>query len=171
MKLWKKLSFMTIIVMILMTGISGYIIFHQTFLYNQKKTIESYEKQLGTTAYALARELDKSFIFLLISFFSLSIVNELSKLDFIHLNSSLTGSPYILNFSYKDVYSETIMHYLEENEIYVSISSACNDKKRKPERTVLELTKNESLALTSIRLSFSNDNTLENNNFLVNVAV
>ena len=62
MKLWKKLSFMTIIVMILMTGISGYIIFHQTFLYNQKKTIESYEKQLGTTAYALARELDKSFI-------------------------------------------------------------------------------------------------------------
>ena len=89
------------------------------------------------------------------------LVNELSKLDYIHLNSSLTGSPYILNFSYKDVYSETIMHYLEENDIYVSISSACNDKKRKPERTVLELTKNENLALTSIRLSFSNDNTLE----------
>ena len=89
------------------------------------------------------------------------LVNELSKLDYIHLNSSLTGSPYILNFSYKDVYSETIMHYLEENEIYVSISSACNDKKRKPERTVLELTKNEDLALTSIRLSFSSDNTLD----------
>lgn len=88
------------------------------------------------------------------------IYNELSKLDYIHLNSDLTGSPYILNFSYKDVYSETIMHYLEDNDIYVSISSACNDKKRKPERTVLELTKNESFALTSIRLSFSSDNTI-----------
>ncbi len=89
------------------------------------------------------------------------LISELEKLDYIHLNSALTGSPYILNFSYKDVYSETIMHYLEENDIYVSISSACNDKKRKPERTVLELTKNESLALTSIRLSFSNENTLD----------
>ena len=62
MKLWKKLSFVIIMVMLLTTGISGYIILQHTFSYNQKKTIESYEKQLRTTAYALARELDKSFI-------------------------------------------------------------------------------------------------------------
>ena len=89
------------------------------------------------------------------------LTSELNSLDYITINSSDNSSPYILNFSYYNLYSETLMHYFEENDIYVSISSACNDKQRKPERTVLEKTKNEQLALTSIRLSFNEDNTLD----------
>ena len=89
------------------------------------------------------------------------LIDELNKLDYITINSSTNSSPYILNFSYNNLYSETLMHYFEEHDIYVSISSACNDKQRKPERTVLETTKSEALALTSIRLSFHNENTLE----------
>ena len=88
------------------------------------------------------------------------IVNGLKDYDKVVINSDENTSPYILNLSYKGVYSETIMHYLEENDICVSISSACNSKQRKPERTVFELTKDNDLALTSIRLSFSEENTI-----------
>ncbi len=89
------------------------------------------------------------------------LINELKTLEYITINSGENSSPYILNFSYHNLYSETLMHYFEEHDIYVSISSACNDKQRKPERTVLEKTKDQNLALTSIRLSFHLDNTLD----------
>lgn len=90
------------------------------------------------------------------------IYEELSKNDNIHINSTLDGSsPHILNFSYPNVNSETLMHYLESNDIYVSISSACSEKLARPEPVVLELTKNEVFARSSIRLSFSSDNTIE----------
>lgn len=90
------------------------------------------------------------------------IYNELCKNSNVHLNSSLNGgSPHILNFSYPGVNSETLMHYFESNDIYVSISSACSEKLARPEPVVLELTKNELYAKSSIRLSFSSDNTID----------
>lgn len=90
------------------------------------------------------------------------IYDELSTNPNIHLNSLMDNySPHILNFSYLGVNSETLMHYFERNDIYVSISSACNEKLSRPEPVVLELTKNEKFALSSIRLSFSSDNTLD----------
>lgn len=89
------------------------------------------------------------------------IYDELLKNQNIHLNSLMENySPHIINFSYIGVNSETLMHYLESKDIYVSISSACNDKLSKPEPVVLELTKNEVYAKSSIRLSFSSDNTI-----------
>lgn len=89
------------------------------------------------------------------------IYSELFKNPNIHLNSLMDNySPHILNFSYIGVNSETLMHYLESKDIYVSISSACNEKLARPEPVVLELTKNEIYARSSIRLSFSSDNTI-----------
>ncbi len=57
MKLWKKLSLVTIIILLLSTGISGGAVIWQSALYNQEKTVENYEQQLTSTAYALGREL------------------------------------------------------------------------------------------------------------------
>lgn len=89
------------------------------------------------------------------------IYDELNKNSNVHINSTLdNSSPHILNFSYINVNSETLMHYFESNDIYVSISSACSEKVSRPEPVVLELTKNEVYARSSIRLSFSSDNTL-----------
>ena len=57
MKLWKKLSLVTIMVLLITTGISGAIVIYQSALYNQEKTIENYEQQVKSTAYALGKEL------------------------------------------------------------------------------------------------------------------
>lgn len=62
---------------------------------------------------------------------------------------------YILNISIPDINGETVVHMLEQNQIYVSTGSACSSKLKKPEKTVLALTKSEALATTSIRISLS----------------
>ena len=64
-------------------------------------------------------------------------------------------SYYILNISIPYINGETIVHMLESNEIYVSTGSACSSKLKKPEKTILALTKSEKLATTSIRISLS----------------
>lgn len=64
-------------------------------------------------------------------------------------------SYYILNISIPEINGETVVHLLENNEIYVSTGSACSSKLKKPEKTILALTKSEKLATTSIRISLS----------------
>ena len=82
--------------------------------------------------------------------------NQLSSVDGIYINSPMeNASPYILNISIPKYNAETIMHYLEQKEIYVAVGSACNSKIKKPEKTVLEVTKDEQRATTSIRISLS----------------
>ena len=58
MKLWQKLSFMTILVLFLSTGLSGAVLMWHSAYYNEEKTVENYEQQLHSTALALGRELD-----------------------------------------------------------------------------------------------------------------
>ena len=99
MKLWKKLSLVTITVMLLTTGISGAITLNQTFSYNQKKTVESYEKQLETTVYALERELDKSRI---------NEYGETTKNAYLsYLMKKFGSTQYILLEDYKVAYNMT----------------------------------------------------------------
>ena len=62
---------------------------------------------------------------------------------------------YIFNISIPSINGETIVHALEQKEIYVSTGSACSSKLKKPEKTILALTKSEELATTSIRISLS----------------
>ena len=62
---------------------------------------------------------------------------------------------YILNLSIKGIKGETIVHTLEQKKIYVSTGSSCASKQEKPEKTILEITKDESLALSTIRISLS----------------
>ena len=64
-------------------------------------------------------------------------------------------SYYILNISIPDINGETIVHLLEQKEIYISTGSACSSKLKKPEKTILALTNSEKLATTSIRISLS----------------
>ncbi len=64
-------------------------------------------------------------------------------------------SPYITSVSIPGVNGETLVHKLEEKEIYVSTGSSCASKLKKPEKTILALTNDEGLALSSIRISLS----------------
>jgi cysteine desulfurase len=51
---------------------------------------------------------------------------KLAALPYITINSPAESSPYIINFSVKQIRSEIMLHYLETREIYVSSGSACS---------------------------------------------
>lgn len=50
----------------------------------------------------------------------------LAELPGVVLNSPAEASPYVCNFSLPGVRSETMLHYLEQREVYVSSGSACS---------------------------------------------
>lgn len=83
----------------------------------------------------------------------------LEKREGIRINSPEDASPYVLNFSTNKIKSEVLLHYLEENGIYVSSGSACSKGKNSHVLTAMGL-KKESV-LSAVRLSFSEENTLE----------
>lgn len=78
---------------------------------------------------------------------------ELSKIDGVHINSSLESSPYILNISIKNIKSEVMLHALESEDIYISTQTACS--KGGSSIGVFEITKNEDYAIHSLRISLS----------------
>jgi cysteine desulfurase len=71
------------------------------------------------------------------------------------------SAPHIINFSLNGLKSEVFIHALEQQEIFVSTTSACSSKKKTPSHTLLEMGVPESLAESAIRISLSFDNTEE----------
>ncbi len=57
---------------------------------------------------------------------NLQLRDGLAELPGVVLNSPAEASPYVCNFSLPGVRSETMLHYLEQQEIYVSSGSACS---------------------------------------------
>lgn len=82
------------------------------------------------------------------------VKEELIEYPNIHINSNDKCLPYILNLSVKGIKPETMLHALEEKEIYISTQTACssNDSYSK---AVYSLTNDKDLALSSIRISIS----------------
>ena len=96
------------------------------------------------------------------------LIKKLKELNNVYLNSSLTNSSkYIINIYIKGIRAETILHYLESLDIYVSIGSACNSKSMKQERAILYTTKDEDRTISSIRISLSHHNTIEEIDILI----
>lgn len=58
MKLWIKLALMTVLILLASMGFFGAEMIYRSIQYNQEKTIESCERQLRSTAYAIGRELE-----------------------------------------------------------------------------------------------------------------
>lgn len=86
---------------------------------------------------------------------------EFSKNDEIMINSPSDSSPFILNISLKKKKASVISEALSHEGIYISSVSACNSK-GEPISYVLEaMGANKGRAMNSLRLSFSNENTLE----------
>ena len=79
---------------------------------------------------------------------------KLQLIDGIILNSTSFSLPHIVNISILNVKPETILHALEEDDIYISTQTACH-KAGDLSTSVLELTKNELYATHSIRISIS----------------
>ncbi len=84
---------------------------------------------------------------------------KFSSSGFITINSPENAMPYILNISVCGYRSETLLHFLESKNIFVSSGSAC--AKGKPSYVLEALGLSRTLADSALRLSFSRDNTKE----------
>lgn len=100
-------------------------------------------------------------------------VNELNKkikdslkgYDNVYINSNEYSIPHILNISIVSVKPETMLHALEEDEIYVSTQSACSTGNTS--KSVMAVTNDDQRASSSIRISISRKTTDEDiNKFL-----
>lgn len=84
---------------------------------------------------------------------------KLSEIDAVVINSPDNALPYVLNFSAGKVRSETMLHFLEEAEIYVSSGSAC--AKGKPSHVLSAMGLSKDRADSALRISFSKYNCKE----------
>ena len=92
---------------------------------------------------------------------------RLSVLEEVTIHSPQDALAYILNFSVRGIKSETMMHFLENKNIYVSSGSAC--AKGKQSYVLQAMGLNKSQTDTALRVSFSRDNTKEEIDIFVDV--
>ncbi len=84
---------------------------------------------------------------------------NLKKYENVYINSNDKSIPYVLNISVIGIKPETMLHALEMDDIYISTQSACSTgDKSKP---VFALTNDEKRAVSSLRISISNNTTKE----------
>lgn len=88
-----------------------------------------------------------------------ALLEGLTNLPDICINSPADATPYILNFSALGVRSEIMLHFLEEKGIYVSSGSAC--AKGGTSHVLASMGMDHQRADSAIRLSFGRYNTLE----------
>lgn len=79
---------------------------------------------------------------------------HLQKYDKVHINSTIAALPHILNISVSGVKPETMLHALEEHDIYISTQSACSAGTVNS-KAVYAVTKNDNYASSSLRISLS----------------
>lgn len=101
-------------------------------------------------------------------------IEKLKFIDNIRINSPLSDefSPYILNVSFRGVRGEVLLHFLEESGIYLSTGSACSSKERVRiggSYVLKSLGLNNDEIGGGIRFSFSDDNTLEEVDYTIDV--
>lgn len=87
-------------------------------------------------------------------------IDKINEIEGSYINSTSNSIPNTINFSIRGVVSKDIMLKLSEKDIYVSTTSACSSDSSYS-RVVFSYTKDEELARSSIRISFSYENTIE----------
>ncbi len=88
-----------------------------------------------------------------------ALLQVLSEMKDVIVNSGAEGSPYIINFSVAGIRSETMLHFLEDEGIYVSSGSACSKGARSGVLSAYGIP--DDLADSAIRVSFSEETTDE----------
>ena len=85
---------------------------------------------------------------------------QLSKINNISINNTDNSIPHIINISVNGIKPETLLHALEQEEIYISTKTACS-KGDDISESVYELTKDKEKASHSLRISISHITTKE----------
>lgn len=90
------------------------------------------------------------------------ISNYLQDKPGIHIFSPMEGfAPHILCFALEGIRGETLVHTLEEQDIFVSTTSACASKTADEASTLVAMKVDDKIATSAIRLSFDESNTIE----------
>ena len=87
------------------------------------------------------------------------LIEGLLKIEGVTINSPENALPYIVNFSTNKIKSETMIHFLEQKEIYVSGGSACAKGSRSHVLSAFSF--DDKRIDTAIRVSFNSENTIE----------
>ena len=134
-------------------------------LFNGGKSTTRYRS--GTPALALITSLAKALRLSLetinveyVKQLNEKIQMELKEIPDVHINSTSQSIPHIFNISVYGVKPETLLHALEEKDIYISTMSACSSSQSES-LAVKSMTHNTLDATTSIRISLSVHTTQE----------
>lgn len=95
-----------------------------------------------------------------ISYLNKFLREELSIYSCVHINSPKNSIPNTLNISLKNMDAKKIVKKLEDNEIYLSTTSACS-LGNAPSKSVYAITNDIELAKNSIRISLSHLTTMK----------
>lgn len=93
------------------------------------------------------------------------LLSKLKNIENVVINSSENSISSIVNFSVKGIKSETLLHYLSSNGIYVSSGSACTKGKQSHVLKAYNLA--DDRINSAIRVSFSKFNTFEDIDSLI----
>ena len=94
------------------------------------------------------------------------LLEGIKDLDSITVNSNNYCVPNIINISIDGVKPETMLHALEEEEIYISTKTACSSDSSMS-LSLYTMTKDENIAKTSIRISLSYLTTIEEIDYFI----
>ena len=108
---------------------------------------------------------EKEEVYKIVSKINQYIREELSKIKGAHINSKEDAIPYILNISLVGYRSETLLHFLESRNIFVSSGSAC--AKGHGSYVLNEMGFDRKRTDSALRISFSRYNTKEDSDMLV----
>ncbi len=75
--------------------------------------------------------------------------------------SPADATPFILCFGIEGIRGEVLVHALEDQEIYVSTTSACSSRSQDISSTLSAMQVSKNYATSAIRLSFNGENTKE----------
>lgn len=93
--------------------------------------------------------------------------NQLAMIDEVVINSK-NPFPYIINFSLKHKKASVVIQALSNKEIYVSSQSACHAKSNVVSYVLTNMGKSKQMAENSIRVSFSEINTIDEVKVFIN---
>ena len=95
------------------------------------------------------------------------IIRKLEKYKKIKINKTSYSIPHILNISLMDIKSETFVHAMAQEEIYIGTKTACS--KGELSNTVMALYDDKKRAQTTIRISISHLTTLDEINKFISI--
>lgn len=97
--------------------------------------------------------------------------NKIQNIEGVLINSPECAVNYIMNISLLGCRSETVLHMLEEKEIYISSGSACSAKSKKASSVLASYGFSAARADSALRISFGLDNTEKDVDELVQALI